>query len=305
MENTIPVSMEVLASVLGTQAGSVSDALKTDDGEWKPQADIDAYFKTTFNTKLKSVRKEGHDEGHGRATRETLTAKEKEFKEKYSLKGSTMEELFEEMHSSKGDSKSGLDEESIKAHPVFQEMVTKFQTKIQEKDQEVKTVQESVRIRELDGELRKLATSIVDNKENKFLIPDDPANPAIRQTQIDLYFEQLKKGKWKYEENKLLALNEKGDDVMKDDSYNPISADSYAKTVAQRMFPIAKGEQRDAPGVHTKPNGSTNGNGQTYNFPKFKNQSEAMDFIRTKTDATELNALQSHIKTLQEAGELN
>lgn len=302
--NVVPVSLEVLATVLGTEPGSVSDALKADDNEWKPQADIDAYFKNTFNTKLKSVRKEGHDEGHGRATRETLTAKEKEIREKYGLKGNTLDELLEEMSSNKGEGKSDLDEESIKAHPFFQSTVQKFQDKIREKDQEVKTIQEGVRVKEMEGELRKLATSIVDNKENKFLIPEDPANPAVRQMQIDLYFEQLKKGKWKVDEGKLLALNDKGDDILKDDSYNPISSEAYAKSIAERMFPKAKGEQREAPGVHTKPNGS-NGNGSAFNFPKFKDQAEAMAYIGKTTDPKELDALQEHIQALKAEGALN
>jgi len=304
--NTIPVSVEVLAGILGKPAGSLSDALKA-DGEWKAQSEIDSHVKATFNEKLKSIRKEGHDEGHGRGKRESLSEKEKELREKYGLKSQTLDELFEEVKAGQGPGSGNLDEESIKASPIFQDAVKKLQDKIREKDNEFKTFQETVRSRELHASLKELATKVVTSKENKFVLPEDP---TIQETQIELYLELLKKRAWKKaEDGTLVPLSDKGDDQLKDDSFNPISGTEYARQIAQRMFIQAKGEQREAPGVNTKPpangTGSNGANGQSYNFPAFKTRAEAMERIRATKDPAELDALQTHINSLKEAGTLN
>jgi len=298
--NTIPVSLEVLATVLGTTSGSLSDALKADEKEeWKPQTDIDAYFKTTFNTKLKSVRKEGHDEGHGRGTRETLSTKEKEIKDRFGLKGQTLDELFEEVRQASKDAGSGLTDEAVRNHPAFKDAVEKLQKKVQEKDTEIKTIQESVRTKEIHGSLRDMAMKIIGDEKLKFILPEDQ---SIRETQVELFLDLLKKNPWKKEDGgELIPL--KGDEPLKDDSYNPVSGFDYARGIAQKMWPQAKAESRTAPGVNTKaPNGQTQPN--TVSFPRFATREEALSHISTVKDPAQLDALKVHIEGLVKEGVL-
>lgn len=297
--DSIPISLEVLARVLGTQPGVLSGALKADDENWKPQSDIDDYLKVQLNDKLKSVRKEGHDEGHGRGTRESLSTKEKEIRDKYELKGNTMDDLFAEVleKAKKGSEGGTLDEESIKQSEIFQAMVTKLNGKVEARENELNQIKERVQSESLERSLRDLATTVLQSDKSKFVLPE---NEEIKETQVNLYLQQLKSMKWKKTDDGLVPLDDKGE-VLQDDSFNNVSASDLALNLAKRQFPEAKGEQRSAPGAQTKqPGANGNGEGKKYAFPDFKNTDEIYQHISKLTDPAEINAFEEHIKTLDQ-----
>lgn len=304
----VPISLEVLASVLGTQPGALSDALKADDENWKSQSEVDNHVKSLINDKLKSVRKDGHDEGHGRGTRESLSSVEKNIREKYNLQGDRIEDLFDEVIQ-KTKEKSGestIDDDAIKQSDVFQSMVKKLNSKIEAKDEELNQIKESVRTKDLEQSLQSLAQSVLRSDKNKFVLPEDE---DILTTQEKLYLSQLKQIKWKKTDDGLVPLNEKGE-VMQDDSFNNVSAADLAINLAKKQFPQAKGEQRSAPNA---PEGQGKGNnasdpGSKYSFPEIKTQDDIfkhLDALSQKGNVEEINAFEKHVESLQAEGALS
>jgi len=302
--NTIPVSVEFLAGVLGTQPGVLSGALKADGkDELKPQSEIDSYLKEAITTKFKDLRKEGHDEGHGRGTRESLSKLEKANKEKYNLKSDSLEDQLEEIIqiTKSKSSKTELGEDAIRQSPLFLETVKKFEADLLAKDEEVQTIQTKVREQDLNRSLRAMATSIVESEENKFLLPEDD---TIKKTQIDLYVNLLKSKQWKKDGENLIPL---GDDKkpLKDDSFNPVSADNFATSIAKTMFPQSKGEARSAPKVGTQPPAAgASGTDGGFTIPDFKTKQEAIAHIRTLKDPKEMEAVKEYVTKLDAQGAL-
>lgn len=83
----IEVSLEFLADVLETSPGEITTALK--DGEqFKPQADVEAFIKSTLSENLLKAKLSGKKEGKSWGEKESLTAKEKALKAKFGVEGS-------------------------------------------------------------------------------------------------------------------------------------------------------------------------------------------------------------------------
>lgn len=291
--DTVNISLEFLASVLGTTPVEITDTLKSEDG-WKSQSEIDKYFKSAFQDKLKAVRKEGHDEGHGRGTRESLSSKEKEIQKKFGLEAGDMDSLVQQIfEKAKGKGGQEMTEDDIKSSEFFQNAIAKLNKKLEAKEGEVQALQTRIQSEALDRNLRQLATSILDNEEAGFVLPEDQ---SIRETQFNLYMQQLKSNKWKITDDGILPVDDKGN-VLQDDTFNNITAKDLAVSLAKKQFPQAQGKPRKAPSIQTgKPAGGTDG--KTYTFPQLKTFADVTNHMTKLTDTDEINAFEAHVKEI-------
>lgn len=292
--DSIPISVEVLANVLGTKPGEITDALKDAEDSWKSQSEIDKFLKAGIGDKLKNIRKEGFDEGHGRGTRESLSIKEKELSKKYGVKADNLEALVEQIFDkAKAGSSEGLNDDAIKASEFFQNAVAKLNKKLEAKDEEVQTLQQRIHSEALERELSKLVDSTLGNEEAGFVLPEDS---EIRETQKNLYMQQLKSKSWKMTEDGLVPVDDKGK-ALQDDTYNNISATDLAVSLAKRQFPQAKGKPRSAPQVQTGKPGS--GGDNKFTFPDLKTYADVTKHMATLSNVEEINAFEEHVKTIE------
>lgn len=127
MENII---LEELVRLIGKQQPAEFLAtLKSENGEWKPEAEIKKTVAETYSGRLKEV----VDEQKGRAVRERMTQAEKYLREKYGIEsGDTLEDRIAklvEVTEAKGGKEKivektvELDEAGVKKHPAFQKLL--------------------------------------------------------------------------------------------------------------------------------------------------------------------------------------
>jgi len=294
---TIQISMEVLAGLLGTTSGSIADALKSDGDNAKPQTEVDSWVKSALGEKFKTLRTEAHNEGHGRGTKEALSAKEKELREK-GFKGATIDEMLAE--ASKVEPGKELTDEVIKGSEIFKKAVEKLEQKVQEKAKEVETLVQRQNEEKLNSYLTSLVEQTLKDEKSNFVLPEDQ---TVAQNQIRLFVDQLKKNPWHMKDGKYQPLAPNGEDPLKDDLYNVIGAESYISSEAAKMFVRAKSQQRSTADMNGKRPGEQKDEGG-FTIPEFKNKQEAFEHIGKITDLKELEAVKVHIQGLVDSGKL-
>src|SRR5690625_5364768 len=107
----IKISLESLAQVRGIPSGEITEALKSEDRELKPQKEVNNYFVSAFKDKLKGAISESRDEGFGRGKRESLTEVEKCVESEFgvSSKGDIRSQI-KELHKAANENKINPDE---------------------------------------------------------------------------------------------------------------------------------------------------------------------------------------------------
>lgn len=296
----IELSLEFLARVLGTSAGAISEAITTQEGETrKPKDGYEHTLETKFQDKFKAIKSAGHDEGHGRASREVLTKLEKEIKEKYGVDVDGDIKAIVDHVVSKGA--SGITPETIKNHPVFVELVQKQADKYKKLENDFGAYKAAVLSEKQTGLIKTGVLSILENKENKYQVPE---NDGIRENILKAAINAItSKAKWQIKDGdkpELLPLDEQGNPV-RDENHNPLGFQAIAVNVLDSFFEKGQTQQRNYPGNKT----TGNGNGTTTSYPVFKSKAEAWDYGNSLKTVQEKAEFSKHFTQLEASGTLN
>lgn len=284
--------MEFLARVLGTQPGAIQQALIAEDGNLKPKPEIEAFLSPLVQQKLDAAKRDGKEEGKGWGTKESREQLESWIKENYKVEPtgdikSQIQALVQEQTKN-----SKLTADDVKNSEVFLSEIAKFQTEIQNRDQEIKNLQETNRREKITSVLSQNAKRVL--KENNFLIPEESEVASNLQK---LFIQSLwKEGiDFRVEDNGAIVPTTTKGDPLKDNLHNPIGFDEYSKGVAKMFFPIREGSGKETPGNQTTPGG---GSGST-NF-NFKTREEAMQRYNSETDGEKKTAILEAMRSMKE-----
>ena len=270
------ISLEFMADVLGTSQEQVAKAIK-DGEEFKPQEDIDTYFKSALEDRVYAAKREVKEQQYSRGKKEALTAKERELREKFELKGSTFEEMFTELQDL-GKVKPDLTPEDVRNTEIYKidtealrEKMTTLQT---EKDQVVK----DYRTKEVNFKARQLGSSLL--SKHKFVTPDWAVDDSMM---TDLLYAKLNSGGATIainEAGELIVVDDKGNQLMDEKTVSPVTFEEHFVKAAGLIFKVAESDGRQSPRNHNEGGQS----GQAANEDNFSFKDD-IDFM------TQLNAM--------------
>jgi len=252
--------LELVLALMGTKIGAAS--LLDADGQLKPDAfDI---IKKEDAARVARIRKEGKDEGHGQAKRETLEAFEKAVKEKFGIDSDkTGIELIAQLLEEKG--KPGeITDEQVTSHRLYlnlkeeQSKAVKEATKaLQKQFDDFKTGVENEKV---NTQVEKKALEIFDGL--KPILSSDPAKAA---KQKEIFVKQLLAGKYRIDGERIILLKEDGTDLV-DEHGNRIDFTKHVTDVAGTYYDFEQAGGKGSPGGQSSGSGAGGAGGAKYVF---------------------------------------
>ncbi len=294
----IEVSEEFLASVLGTSQGEITEALK-DGEEFKSQAEIEGFVKSKIDELVYQAKKKGHTEGHGRGFKESLTAKERELKEKYGVDGKDIDEIFESaVEAAKTTSQSNP--EDVKNSEVYINDTKKLKQIIEEKDNEIVSIKKGFERTETFRGARQYGEKLL--KDQNFVLPDDD---DIANNLIATIFEKLEDDNTKIAtvDGKLVVLDANGKPKENEAGTKDITFDDHLISTAKRYLKVAVADDRKSPGNKKKEGERED---DPTDFPEIKSNADFMRELNAlKGKPEEMLKLKDHYQKLVEDGKIS
>lgn len=297
------ISLEALASALNIDASELNKLAKTGDVE-TPKSELEAAvaakIKGHLQETLTTVKTGAFDEGHGKATREVLTAKERAIKAKYpDLQGNTLDEIFENAVKGNGSTDWTKNPQAAAALQERENKITEKEAEIQKLQKEHKKELTTVKLEnKLPALLDELGFQVpTDPKRQKklmgvFMDALMPANVEIREEANDFV-------PWDVEKNT----------QVKTADYKPVTLKDWVKGAAEEVFdpkapaPPHRGPGNKDQGDPPKPEGSS------FDFANLTTWKAIYDYKKTirptdKDAQAKFTALDNHINALKTAGKL-
>lgn len=290
----IKISLESLARVLGKAPGEISEALKSENDEQKPQKEIDHYIESNFQNKLKGAISESRDEGFGRGKRESLTEIEKWIGSEFEI--APMGDIKAQIQKLKESvEKTEIKPEDIEKSDIFKSKldtaITAVKTKLGEENERLSGELNSLRRAQVQTKLGGHLRSLL--KENNFVLPEDG---TIAKNIFNAYMAAVWNNDvdFKIDEGKdMPVMTDKEGNPVKDDMHNVLTVNDYALAKAKEYFLQRTGDGRDVSGNQTQGGG---GGGRYV----FKSAEEAMKAANAEKDPkTRMEILES-IKSIKE-----
>ncbi len=291
----ITISVESLARVLGTQPGAISEALKSEGDEPKPQPEIDNYLVSAFQKKIDQAVRDGRDEGFGRGKRESLSEIEKWVSENYEVAPTGDIKSQIQQLSEKLAKKPEIKPEEIEKSEVFQtklsEAVNAVKSKFEEKENEFRTQQEQWRRQRIERILSKQAENLL--KQNNFIVPEDEKiannlkNLFVRSLMSDEYDFKLSESEDDFQ------ITDKNGNPLKDDLHNVIGFEDIGLEKAREFFTVRSGDGRDVSGNRTQ---TPTGTGAY----KFEDMESAMKAYYAEKDPEKQTQIREAMKSISE-----
>lgn len=292
----ITISVESLARVLGTQPGAISEALKSEGDEQKPQSEIDNYLVSAFQKKIDQAVRDGKDEGFGRGKRESLSEIEKWVSENYEIAPTGDIKSQIQQLSEKLAKKPEIKPEEIEKSEVFQnklsEAVNAVKSRFEEKENEFRTQQEQWRRQRIERILSKQADNLL--KQNNFIVPEDEKiannlkNLFVRSLMSDEYDFKLSESEDDFQ------ITDKNGNPLKDDLHNVIGFEDIGLEKAREFFTVRSGDGRDVSGNRTQ---TPTGGGSAY---KFEDMESAMKAYYAEKDPEKQTQIREAMKSISE-----
>lgn len=281
----INISLEFLAKLIGTKPGELSEAIKKDDESLKPQGEIEKHIQGVFSEKLKTVKKDARDEGHGRGKRESLSTTEADIAKKYGVEKAEIPTMIDAIIKATGKEQT-ITPEMIKQSDTY---INDLKAEIDKRttlETEFNTYKTDVDNSNKKRTVRTRVLSLLEDKQ--FALPK---TEKVRNNLVDSYINELFAGK---------KIDIKGDDIvvtdengkpLRNDLMNEIGFDDYAVTVAGDYFEVSNGSGGKTPGATTPPGG---GGGGGKKYPKVNSQEEFLAHYNSLETIEEKQEFKAH-----------
>jgi hypothetical protein len=293
----IEISEEFLASVLGTDAGEITEALKDGDSV-KPQDEVEAWIKSKYDEAIYRAKKSGHTEGHGRGLRESLTSKERELKEKFGVEGKTIDEVIDNVIGSvQANSKASPDD--VKNSEVYINETKRLKAIIAEKEAELEGAKSSFTKAETLRAARAHGEKLL--KAKNYVLPDDE---EIANTLVSTLFEKLEDDNTRLSlaDGRIVVLDKDGRPKENESGTKDLTFDDLFEQKARKFFKVAAADDRKSPankkteGDDPKPAGD---------MPELKSRNDLItELNKLKGDPDKMQALKAHYDKLVEDGQI-
>lgn len=297
-EILIPVG--VVASSLGIDAGEFAKLVKTGAPDADNQKAIADFIANHWTTTLARTKEGAFDEGHGKATREVLTAKERDIKNRYpALTGKNIDELFDNATKMTGATDWTKD-------PTVAKELKDREDKIVAKDQELAAANQKFARELATFKMKSVVPGIL--TEAGYTIPTDPKKQA---TLMGLLFTNMTANgvDIREQESDLLPWDTTKDSQLKTSDYKPVTLKDWTLQHADSIFDKGTPPKHKAPNnVDTNPPGG--GGDSKWDFSDLSTWDKIYAYKAkihpNDKDANEhLTALDAHVRKLQEAKTLN
>lgn len=293
MEN-ITISLESLASVLGTSHESLSESLKA-DGKMKPDNEIVETIKGFASNHFKKIKSDNHNEGFNRAKKEVLSSKEKELKAKFELSDDfeNFDGLIEAIVS-KQSAKNKMNPEDVRNSEHYKNDIKSWTDKYSKIKSEYEQFKNNVQTEKTNSIVSSRVKSILENVENKYVLPE---NETIRSNHFKSFMGLILGDNVKFGVNEstgAIDVMDKDGNLLRDDMQQTLDFDGYIQRHAKGFYQVAQGDQRKGTGNQTQ--GGTAGSGN-HNF----NITSSEDYMRQYTaekDAKVREAMKAHYENL-------
>ena len=289
----IKISLESLAQVLGIASGEISEALKSEDGELKPQEEVNNYFVSAFKDKLKGAISESRDEGFGRGKRESLTEVEKWVESEFgvSSKGDIRSQI-KELHKAANENQINPDE--LEKSEIFQEKlsaaVEAVKQKLGEENEQLTAKITDLRNSQIRAKLSDHLRSLLKKEGYVFPEQENISNTIFNAYISDVWNDEVS---FRMKEGQdLPELVDREGRPLKDEMHNVLTLDDYAMKKAGNFFAKRSGDGKDVTGVSPKRGGGSTGGGGYV----FATREEAIKALNRETDA---DAKRDILKTLR------
>jgi|GEM_PF-5119177 len=288
----IEISEELLAVVLGTTAGEITDALK--DGEQlKPQEEIDTFIKTKVDERLYKAKTASRLEGHGRGVKESLTAKEKELKAKLGVEGNTIEEIVDAALLA-AKAHSTLNPDDVKNSEVFINETKRLKKLIEDKDVEISSKVQSFAKAETMRIAKEQGVSLL--SKLKFVLPE---NEDIKDENLSNLFEKLENEQTRLSvvDGKIIVLDANGRPKENEAGTKELTFEDHFVAKAKRYFPQAVADGRQSPANKNQDQKTAN-----TDMPEMKSTEDFYTALTAEKDTTKQRAIKAHYEKLVEDG---
>lgn len=261
----MPTLKEFLSTFLGKTYNlpeeKVAELLNSEGTEVKPEA-IETLLQLDV-AKVAKIKSENFENGLKKATKEVMTDFEKKVKEKYGITSEKQgDELIEEIVKAKAGKPGTLEEDKVKAHPLYIKLQDESAKAVQAKEAEWKgkyeTFEKTVSKKETFSEILKRANPLLE----KF---DLPKVQALKEAQLKLLTDELNKFEFQKNENDFVILDESGK-VVEDGHGNRTNLENLVQSIAAKYWPKLEGKPRSGSGATN----DTGDNGQSGNQWKGK-----------------------------------
>lgn len=295
----LTISVDVLSDILNTDSGEIAAALKESEesDNLKPKEEIEAYIKTSIQSKIKSAISDAHEQGKGRGTKEALSKFEKDLAEKYGVKpNGKLTELIDQVIASQRG-KADIDENTIRSHEVYLNDLKKIKELYDTTVNEFETYKSDISKRELKGDLLGKIESYA--TDNKYQLPSDPVK---RRNNLDAFVNTLFNSGVNIISNEgNIMLTDKDGKPLKDDMMNVVNFDKWLASKIDMYYDKLEGDGRDSPG---KRQGASGTGGSAFKFPVFTNMEQASEYAYSIKDSEESKAFRLHMDSLRKSGQL-
>lgn len=281
----IQVSEEFLASVLGTTAGEITDALKDGEND-KPQDEIESFLKEKFEGRIFKAKNDGKKEGHGRGLKESLTNKEKELKAKLGVEGDTIDEIIDAALEA-ATKKAALNPDDVKNSDIYINEVKRLKTLIAEKETELANKDQSFTKAETMRLAKELGLKYLNEK--KFVLSDDE---DIKDEALANLFGKLEDDHTKLSviDGKVVVVDSNGKPKENEQGTKEISFEDHFVSKAKRYFKQAVADDRKSPA--NKNDGKT-GN-VTPEMPELNTAEDLYKALEGEKDVIKQKAIKAH-----------
>jgi hypothetical protein len=296
----IAISTDLLSEILNTDSGEIAAALKESEesDNLKPKDQIEAYIKSSIQSKIKGAVTDAHEQGRGRGTKEAYKQLEQSLADRYGLKPTgKVDELIEQVIASQR-TKIDIDDNTIRSHEVYLNDLKKIKTMYDQTVNDFETFKSDISKRELKSELIGKIEAYA--TENKYILPGDPGR---RKNNISLFVDTLfNQGVNIIGQDGKIMLTDKEGKALKDDMMNEVNFEKWLSEKISMYYEKQEGDTRQSPGRAATGSGVTGG--KSYSFPSFKDVEEATAYAYKIKDSEERKAFLVHMDSLRKQGQM-
>lgn len=289
--------LELIAGVLGTSAGSLSELIESDDNE-KSAENLKKHLTGVLQSKIDKAKKAGKDEALGQAKRTALDKAESELADKYGVEKADLADLVESIVE-KNREKIKSNPDDIRNSDVYLEDIKKVKDEYKKLEDSFKEYKDTQKTEQIHSSVEQSARSLI---EEKFDLPEDEKK---RSRMVDLFLKDLIGSDVSFDldkEGEIRVLDANGN-PLRTDMMDEVEFDKLVEKNASEIFDPKQDTGRQSPN-NRGAGGGSGAEGSDFQVPAFTSSEEFVNILNETEDPKQIEALEKAYEQKVEAGEL-